>query len=153
MGLLFMGALALMLGLPTLYARQANAAGWVGLAGYALLTAGIVLILLYAGGSLADPYFTMRASVTAFALGLAAILRLLLTGIATVRAGVYPRWSGYLLLGAGAVFCLGFLAAETLPPWAAAITGSVLPLLLAASFVALGVALWRAEARPSARSA
>jgi hypothetical protein len=151
--LYFLGALVLMLSLPALHARQAGAAGWVGLAGHALLTAGMVLFLLYAGGFLVDPYFTMRASVTAFALSLAAILGLLLMGIATVRAGVYPRWSGYLMLGTSAAFCFGFIAAETLPSWGAVIAGYVLPLLFASSFVALGAALWRMEARSSLRSA
>jgi hypothetical protein len=36
-----------------------------------------------------------------------------------------------------------------LPSWGAVIVGYLLPLLVAASFVSLGLALWRAEARPS----
>ena len=87
-------ALALVLSLPAMYARQAGAAGWLGLVGHGLLMAGMVLFLLYAGGSLVDPRFSMHVSVAVWSLGLSAIIGLLITAIATVRAGVYPRWSG-----------------------------------------------------------
>jgi hypothetical protein len=46
---LFAGALLLMLGLPGMYARQADAAGWPGLAGHILLAVGAVLLIV-AGG-------------------------------------------------------------------------------------------------------
>jgi hypothetical protein len=144
--LLFLGALALVMSLPAMYARQASAASWLGLVGHVLLMAGMVLFLLYAGGFLVDPYFHVVESLTAFLLGLAAIFGLLLTAIATVRAGVYPRWSGYLLLGASLAFFFSFIVAETLPSPAAVIGGYALPLLFAASFVSLGLALWRADA-------
>ncbi len=143
--LLFLGALALVMSLPAMYARQADAAGWLGLAGHVLLMAGVMFMLTAAGGFLLSPTFHLVESVTAGLLALAAIAGLLLTAIATVRARVYPRWAGYLLLGASAAFCFSFFVSETLPPRLAAATGYALPLLFAAAFVAIGLALWQTD--------
>ncbi|MCL4562998.1 MAG: hypothetical protein M1281_20590 [Chloroflexi bacterium] len=43
-------------------------------------------------------------NLAAFLPGIALTLGLLLTGIATILAGVYPRWAGILLLAATAGF-------------------------------------------------
>jgi hypothetical protein len=143
--LLFWGALLLVLTLPAMYARQARAVGWIGLVGHVLLVAGIVLVLLYGGGFLLYPNFHLAESITAFSLGLSAVAGLLLTSVATARAGVYPRWSGYLFLGASAAFFFDFIIAELLPPLAGHIGGVVLGLLLFAAFASIGLALWRQQ--------
>jgi hypothetical protein len=63
-----------------------------------------------------------------------------------VRAGVFPRWSGYLLLGASASFFFSFIVAELLPPMPAAVGSLALSLLLGAAFVSIGLALWQGSA-------
>lgn len=108
-------------GLAGLYARQAVRAGWLGLAGYVLLNVWLVLIM---GFSFVEAFVlphvahTLPEFVTAwmamftgdastFDLGaLPTIWTLsgpiyllggLLFGVATFRAGVFPRWAGALL--------------------------------------------------------
>jgi hypothetical protein len=144
---LFLGALLTLLGLPGMYAHQAQAAGWLGLVGHALLTAGFLLVLIVG----AEPLVYRGAhglgeSVTAFSLGISAIVGLLLTAIATPRARVYPRGAGLLLLVAGVLFFFSFIVAETLPPLLGQIGNILLALSLVASFVWVGVSLWRGEA-------
>jgi hypothetical protein len=46
--LLLLSAILLLLSLPAMYARQANAAGWLGLTGYALLQTGVLLLVVIA---------------------------------------------------------------------------------------------------------
>jgi len=41
--LLFLAAILLLLSLPAMYARQADAAGWLGLTGHVLLQTGVLL--------------------------------------------------------------------------------------------------------------
>jgi hypothetical protein len=144
--LALVGALLLMLALPGMYARQAEAAGGLGLVGHVLLAVGNVLLIGFAAGPLFNPSTTglnAKISVAAFVLGLALLLGLVLTAMATLRARVYPRWAGILLLAAGVGSLLGFFVAWALPPLAAALIyvtgGATLTLALAW----IGVALWR----------
>jgi hypothetical protein len=110
-----------LLGLAGLYARQAVKSGWLGLAGFVLLSLWMVLIM---GFSFVEAFVLPRLATTAptFVAGwmgmfnssagkgdigvlptvwtLAAPLYLLgglLFGIATFRAGILPRWAGVLL--------------------------------------------------------
>ena len=53
-----------------------------------------------------------------FALGIALVFGLLLTGIVTFQAGVFPRPAAALLLAATAGFFFVFFVAEFLPPLA-----------------------------------
>src|SRR5215472_13269463 len=109
------GAILTVLALPGIYARQAHAAGWVGLAGHALLVIGWVLILFSAASPLLNPNVKSIPDTPAAALlALAFLLGLVLTTIATLRAGVYPQWAGFLLLAN----CIAFpfaLFGDTLP--------------------------------------
>lgn len=113
-------------GMTGLYARQAEKSGWLGLAGYLLLSLWLVVIMgftfaeafimpLLATGTPAFVQgwvgmFTGSASqVTLGSLptlwnlsGPVYILGGLLFGIATFRAGILPRWAG-VLLAAGCV--------------------------------------------------
>ena len=124
-----------LLGLTGLYARQANEAGWLGLAGYLLFslfyahtlplayTEAFVLPLLateaptfvegFLGIFNGHPVQTnlgalpMLYSVAGFA---GYILGGLLFGIATLRAGILPRWAaGLLAVGGVATFALDML--------------------------------------------
>lgn len=135
--LLLLSAILLLLSLPAMYARQAQAAGWLGLIGHALLQTGMLLLVVVAATPLLYPSLNpaLGESVVAFLLGIALTLGLLLTGIATFRADVFPRWAGILLLVATAGFFFVFFVAEFLPPAAgqigSAFFGSVLALALA----------------------
>src|SRR5579859_7417780 len=53
--LFLLSSLLLLLSLPAMYARQAQAAGWLGLLGYALLQSGVLLLVLVAAPALLFP--------------------------------------------------------------------------------------------------
>jgi hypothetical protein len=87
--LFLLSAALLLVSLPAIYARQAQAAGWLGLAGHALLQTGVLFLVLVAATPILYPAFkqALGENVVAFALGIALTLGLLLTGIATIQAG------------------------------------------------------------------
>jgi len=152
-------------GITGLYARQAHAAGWLGLAGYLLFSLWLVLILAltffevfilpllateaptFAAGFLG--IFTGSAEMN-FG-GLAALWGLsdalfalggLVFGIATFRAGILPRWpAGLLAVGAA----LSPVAA-LLPQEHKALVA--VPVGLALAW--LGYALWSERREPAA---
>jgi hypothetical protein len=152
--LFFIGALLTMLALPGMYARQANAAGWVGLAGHVLLAIGLVLILFYGASPLLTPNVRgLPDTAAASLLALALLSGLVLTTIATLRAGVYPKWAGFLLLAA----CLGFpfaLFGDMLPTFGSLSLGTLFGiafgLLFAGAFAWLGISAWAASSTAAA---
>jgi hypothetical protein len=77
-----------------------------------------------------------------FVLGIALTLGLLLTGIATVLAGVYPRGAGILLLVATAGFFFDFFVAEFLTPIAGQLGAAFFGALLGLALAWIGVSLW-----------
>jgi hypothetical protein len=146
--MLLVGSILLMLGWTGMYARQAEAAGWLGLVGHILLQAGSVLIIVATAQPLFTPSITgLGESATAFFLGVALLLGLVLTAVATLRAGVYPRWSGVLLLAAGAGFLFSCFVAEDLPPIAGPLDGAIFGLFIAGAFGWIGVSLWMGQDR------
>jgi len=110
-----------LLGMTGLYTRQAEKSGWLGLAGFVLLSLWFALILGFSFveafilpflatamptfvegwmGMLVGPAskFDLGVLPTLWTLsGLLYILGGLLFGIGTFRAGVLPRWAGVLL--------------------------------------------------------
>ena len=106
----WVSALLLQLGLVGLYAYQVKQTGWLGLVGFVLAFIGTALvgsILLYVSTVLpliaseaqaifaqaaTPPVFIQPVFVLGFGLGW------ILLGVATMRAGVLPRWSGLLLI-------------------------------------------------------
>jgi hypothetical protein len=76
-------------------------------------------------------------------------LGLLLTGIAIIRAGVFPRGAGILLLAATAGFFFDFFVAEFLPPLAGQIGSAVFGILLALALSWIGVSLWSGIVGPA----
>ena len=116
-----------LLGIAGLYARQVEEAGWLGLAGYLLFTlswalqtafvfaeAFILPLLATAAPKFVDSYLGIaRGQASEMNLGaLTAIYALvgvlymlggLLLGIATLRAGILPRWPAGLLAVVAAV--------------------------------------------------
>ena len=142
--LLLVSAAFLLLSLPAMYAVQADAAGVLGLVGHALLTIGLLLLVVLAATPLLHPSVDAPAGEhpVVFALGIALTLGLLLTGIATLQADVLPRPAAILLLGAMAGFFFVFFVAEFLPPAAGQIGSAVFGVLLALGFAWIGAALW-----------
>jgi hypothetical protein len=148
------GAILTVLALPGIYARQAHAAGWVGLAGHALLVIGWVLILFSAASPLLIPNVRgIPDTPAASLLALALLLGLVLTTIATLRAGVYPKWAGFLLLAG----CIAFpfaLFGDMLPTYGSvslgALFGIAFGLLFAGAFAWLGISAWAASSTAAA---
>ena len=126
-GLKFAMCLCFLVGFAGIYARQAEKAGWLGFAGFALLTmswflqTGFVFVELFVLPIVANalPDFvdsalgianghpgTMNigALVPTYAVvGVCYLLGGLLFGIATVRAAVLPRWPAILLAVAAVI--------------------------------------------------
>lgn len=142
--LLLLSSICLLLSLPTMYVRQADAAGWLGLAGYGLLQTGILVLILSAATPILYPSFKQAPgeSLVFFLLAIALTLGLLLTGIATIRAHVFPRGAGILLLAAMAGFFFVFFVAEFLPPLAGQLGSALFGLLLAFALAWFGITLW-----------
>lgn len=142
--LLLVSAALLLLSLPALYAVQADAAGVLGLVAHVLLSTGLLLFVLVAATPLLHP--SADASIgehpIVFVLGIALTLGLLLTGIVTFQAEVFPRPAAVLLLGAMAGFFFVFFVAEFLPPAAGQVGTAVFGVLVALAFAWMGVALW-----------
>lgn len=134
------GMIGLLLGLPMLYARQAERAGWLGLIGFIAFFAGIATTL---GGSwfeaFAVPHLdeaTIDAIETGDAVrfnlpgGMLFMLGQVLFGIATYRARHYSRAAALVIVASGVLL---------LP--ASAMTGEVGGAMLIGGTAALGFAL------------
>jgi len=148
--LMLLASILLLLSLPAMYARQADAAGWLGLAGHALLQTGILLLVLLAATPILYPALQTPSgeNLVAFLLGIALTLGLLLTGIATIQADVFPRWTGILLLAATAGFFFDFFVAEFLPPLAGQLGSAFFGALLAIALAGVGISLWIGKVGP-----
>ena len=125
-----------LLGMMGLYARQVKEAGWLGLAGFLLLSLWLMLVLPFTffevfllpllateAPTFAEGFlgiFTGAASEINFGvlsavytlIGVLLILGPLVFGIATLRAGILSRWAAGLL----AVGCVFTPAFALLPP-------------------------------------
>ncbi|MEI6778124.1 MAG: hypothetical protein WCK70_14590 [Chloroflexales bacterium] len=157
-----------LLGMAGLYARQAEQSGWLGLAGYLMLSLWFVLIMGFSFveafilPSLATtvPTFVagwmgmLNSSASAMNLGvlptlwtLTAPLYLLgglLFGIATFRAGILPRWAGVLLAAGTALAPVAALLPLESQPKVA------VPVGLALAW--LGYALWSERRAPASET-
>jgi 4-amino-4-deoxy-L-arabinose transferase-like glycosyltransferase len=142
--LFLLSAVLLLVSLPGMYARQASAAGWLGLAGYALLQVGIVLFIMLATTPLVYPSVTgpIPENAPMFFLAIALAFGLLLTGLAALRAAVLPRWAGILLVAATASFFFGFFVSEYLPRQGQQLGTAFLGILLALPLAGVGWSLW-----------
>ena len=142
--LLVLAAACLLPSLPGMYAAQADAAGAIGLAGYVLLQVGLLLLVVVSAAPLLFPTATgpFANHPLTGALGVALLLGLLLTAIATLQAGVYPRPAALLLVAGMAGFFFSFFVSEFLPPGAAQVANAVLGVLAPAGLAWCGVALW-----------
>lgn len=134
----------LLLSLPAMYAVQAEAVGIVGMVGHALLAIGLLLPVVVAATPLLHPSLNAPSGEhpLLFVLGIALMVGLLLTGLATFQADVFPRPAAILLLAATAGFFFVFFVAEFLPPGAGQIGSATFGIVLAMAFAWIGVALW-----------
>jgi len=101
----------MLFGLVGLYARQAEKTGWLGLVSFVLafigtaLVGGLLLMVstiipsliaveapALIGQAMMPPAFALPVVFLGYGLGF------ILFGVATMRAGVLPRWSGLLLI-------------------------------------------------------
>ena len=160
--------LLFLLGIAGLYARQVEEAGWLGLAGFLLLSlswalnlafifaeAFIIPLLATAAPTFVDGFFgifnghpietNLGALPALFALtGVLYMLGGLLFGIATLRAGILSRWAAGLLAVAAALTP----AAALLPHEIQRLAG--IPVGLALAW--LGYALWSERRERAAES-
>ncbi len=161
----FVMCLFFLIGFTGIYARQADKAGWLGFAGFALLTVsfflqtGFVFVEIFVLPIIAAPVpgfidsylgvvnghpgvMNIGALVPTYAvLGVCYLLGGLLFGIATVRAHVLPRWPAILLALAAVVTPAAALLPHALQRYAAVPMGIAM--------ILLGYALW-AERRNAA---
>jgi hypothetical protein len=149
--LFLLASIFLLVSLPAMYARQASAAGWLGLVGHTLLQIGVLLLVVLAATPILYPSFKTAPgeNLVLFLLGIALTLGLLLTGIATIRADVYPRWAGFLILAATAGFFFDFFVAEFLPPIAGQVGSAFFGVLLALAFAWIGITFWVGKLTPA----
>jgi len=122
--LIMVGALLVSLGLPGMYARQAERAGKLGLIGFTL-TFFVGLLFNVASGAIETFMFPALATnvITRSLLTgpppatygrlilVALFLELigpLLLGIATLRAKIFPSWTGWLLIATPVLVLVGF---------------------------------------------
>jgi len=141
------GSLLFVIGLPGMYLRQAGRAGVLGFVGFILVFFGFLLqgatfstlqvTVLPWVAQVAPKLLEGNLPAGVFLLlivsGLMYIIGAILLGIATMRARVFPRWAGVLLIIAG--ICL-LLTLPPVPPILDAIIESV-------SFIAFSVAsIW-----------
>jgi hypothetical protein len=124
------GIVLVQLGLPGIAVRQASRAGWLGVVGFLLLFSGGFLLasffavldltifpwLDFRAPLLSAQFFTANPAVHVYLVVVSVLFGLggVLLGIATMRAGVFPRWAGLLLIvglvGLGGAFVNVFLS-------------------------------------------
>jgi len=125
------GMVLLLLGMPGIVARQSASAGWTGSIGFLLLFLGWFLLTSYYVGDdlITSPWlnglaphvyaqwFVNPAAVVFFHLALSLlVLGEALLGSATIRAGVFSRWAGLLLIAAAVFGLASFVNGSLLTP-------------------------------------
>jgi hypothetical protein len=108
------GVVLVQLGLPAIVVRQASRAGWLGFVGFVLtFSGGFLLASFFAVLDLtvfpwldahaplvSFQFFTANSAAHVYLVVVSALFGVgaVLLGIATMRAGVFPRWAGLLLI-------------------------------------------------------
>ena len=116
--LVLLAHVVLVFALMGLYAAQAEHGGPLGGLGMVLSVAGMtivsgVVLVEIAGASGAEVEDVLGAGLPGALVllgGLAVLIGLVLFGVATMRAGVFPRWAGLLLIVGDLVFGVGSFA-------------------------------------------
>jgi hypothetical protein len=168
-GLKFVMCLFFLIGFAGIYARQAEKAGWLGFAGFALLTVsfflmtGFVFVEIFVLPILAAPVpgfidsylgvvnghpgvMNIGALVPTYAvIGVCYLLGGLVFGIATVRAAVLPRWPAIMLAFAAIITPAAALLPHALQRYAAVPMGIAM--------IWLGYTLWSEHRRSKTSNA
>jgi hypothetical protein len=152
------GSLLFVIGLPGMYLRQAGRAGTLGVVGFILLFFGIllegaafsttqVIVLPYLAHIAPHSLGGNNGPVGVFLLliisGLMHLIGAILLGIATMRARVFPRWTGIFLIVAGVAL---FLTLPPLPEIASTILETISFIAFSLAFIGCGYALMTREA-------
>ena len=147
------GSLLFVIGLPGMYLRQAERAGSLGIIGFILLFFAILLqgatfstvqVIILPFLAQKAPQFMGGNSLPAGAFllllvsGLMQIIGAILLGIATMRAHVFPRWTGILLIVAGVGL---LLTLPPLPEIASSILETISFIAFSLAFIGCGYAL------------
>jgi hypothetical protein len=148
----WVSAILMLFSLVGLYARQADKTGWLGLVGFLLALMGTAFVgtiffisstipPLVAAGSpaifeqvMTPPAFAVPVLVVGFILGY------ILFGVATMRAGIFPRWSGLLLIIGVSLFMI-----SEMPPFDRALSHLIVTIgdvLFGIGLAWMGYALW-----------
>ena len=145
-------AMLMLFGLVGLYARQVEETGWLGLVGFVLAFIGTVLVdsiflmastVIHSVALQAPALFDQAAAPPTFGVlvvVLGYILGYILFGIATMRAGVLPRWSGLLLIIGSAMFMIS--EAVSLSVSLSHLIVTIGDVIFGAGFIWMGFALW-----------
>jgi hypothetical protein len=165
-GLKFVMCLFFLIGFTGIYARQAEKAGWLGFAGFALLTVsfflmtGFVFVEIFVLPIIAAPVpgfidsylgvvnghpgvMNIGALVPTYAvIGVCYLLGGLVFGIATVRAAVLPRWPAIMLAFAAIITPAAALLPHALQRYAAVPMGIAM--------IWMGYTLWSEHRRNTA---
>lgn len=151
-------SILILLGLPALYARQAERAGTLGMIAFVLVFGGMALVVgnAYFGVFIQDGLAILIGSAEAAgvaveepamaAVGFLATVALqvvgwLLFGLVSLRAGVLPRWAAILVM-IGNPISLFMIMALGLLWWQVP--------LFEVGLAAMGFAVWRSERRAPA---
>lgn len=135
----FAGAQFLLLGLPAMYARQSRQAGKPGLIGFVLTFLGLATVEVGTAVLPESQYAQVGTAFTiVFTIGFIMLnLGLIVYGIATLRARVYPRWAAALMIiGVPAIFL------ANLSP----LIGAKPEVLIFLGFAWCGAVLWSGKA-------
>lgn len=118
----FVSVMLIHLSLIGLFTRQVDQAGWLGLVGFVLAFLGgsFAIAIQYVNSTvipliaaqapilfdpaMTPPWFAPPLFVFGFILGH------IVFGVATIRAGILPRWSGFLVVSGMVLFFLGELS-------------------------------------------
>ena len=149
------GAFLVLLGLPGVFARQAQGFGTLGLVGLVLimLTATTLPIFLGLLGALIIPWLADKAPALAnqqgppalFAVfivgGLSFVIGAILWGVQLIRRRVEPRWVGFVLIVAAVVQLASFFTGQS-NSLLLSLFGALGGLLLVVGLGALGYHTW-----------
>ena len=152
----WLGVVLLQFGLIGLYARHAEALGWLGLIGFVLaffgasLTSGILFLQSsavpliaprfppLANDLLVGPVFWVLLNEASFGGGI------VLFAVATMRARVYPRWAGLLVIIGIALYLASWVPPDRLLSHAIALASN---LTFGFGIAWMGYALWSEKQR------
>ena len=155
----WVSAMLMLFSLVGLYARQVEKTGWLGLVGFVLAFIGTVLVdsifvmastVIHLVAVQAPALFDQAAAPGTFGVlvvVLGYILGYILFGIATMRAGVLPRWSGLLLIIGSAMFMIS--EAVPLNVSLSHLIVTIGDVIFGAGFVWMGFALWSEKREPA----